>query len=153
MFKTAHSVLAATRAILHSTAASQKEVAVLYAARLKVLVADDEPVIADTLAMILEQDGYQTEAVYGGRQAVEKARRWIPDLFLSDVNMPELTGLQAAMEICTIHPGCKVLLFSGEPGSRLLVHENRLNGRSFDFLEKPIPPMDLLDRLRRLRAA
>ena len=89
-FKTAHSVPAAARAILDNTVGLQKEVAVFNAARLKVLIADDEPIIADTLAMILEQDGYQAEAVYGGRQAVEKARRWTPDLFLSDVNMPEL---------------------------------------------------------------
>jgi CheY-like chemotaxis protein len=121
--------------------------------RPRILVADDERIIANTLAMILTQNGYDAAQVYGGRLAVEKARHWVPDLFLSDVWMPELDGIQAAIEICAMHPACRVLLFSGEPGSRLLVRHARAKGHSFEFLQKPIPPLDLLSRVRRLSAA
>lgn len=121
--------------------------------RPRILVADDERVIADTLAMILTRSGYETARAYGGRQAVEKARRWSPDLFLSDVSMPELDGIRAAIEICEMYPACRVLLFSGEPNSRMLVRQMNSQGYSFEFLEKPIPPLDLLSRIRRLRAA
>jgi CheY-like chemotaxis protein len=121
--------------------------------RPRILIADDERIIAQTLAMILNQNGYEAAPVYGGRQAVEKAKHWFPDLFLSDVSMPELDGIQAAIEICTVRPGCRVLLFSGEPGSRLLVCEAGVKGHRFEFLEKPIPPLDLLSRIRRLHAA
>lgn len=119
----------------------------------RILVADDERVTANTLAMILNQNGYEAMAVYGGRQAVERARRWSPDLFLSDVSMPELDGVRAAEEICEMIPECRVLLFSGEAGSRLLVREADSRGHAFDFIEKPIPPIDLLGRIRRLGAA
>jgi CheY-like chemotaxis protein len=119
----------------------------------RILVADDERIIADTLAAILSQNGYESIPVYGGRLAVEKARRWRPDLFLSDVSMPELDGIQAAIEICAMFPGCRVLLFSGEPSSKLLVREAGAKGHRFEFLEKPIPPVDLLRRIRHLRAA
>lgn len=117
------------------------------------LVADDERIIADTLAMILNQNGYEAAPVYGGRLAVEKARHWRPDLFLSDVSMPEMDGIQAAMEICTMFPDCRVLLFSGDPNCRLLVPATYFNAHVFDFIEKPIPPRDLLGRLRKLRVA
>jgi CheY-like chemotaxis protein len=121
--------------------------------RPKILVADDERIIADTLAMILNQSGYESVPVYGGREAVEKARRWNPALFLADVSMPELDGLHAAIEICAMHPGCRVLLFSGEPSSTILVHEAELRGHRFELIAKPIPPLDLLRRIRHLRAA
>lgn len=121
--------------------------------RPRIIVADDEKMIASTLAAILNRSGYEAVAVYGGRQAVEKARHWEPDLFLSDVSMPELGGIQAAIEICTMFPSCRVLLFSGEPGSRLLVQEARCKGHTFEFLEKPIPPLYLLNKIRRLRVA
>jgi DNA-binding NtrC family response regulator len=67
--------------------------------------------------------------------------------------MPEIDGIRAAIEICTLNPGCRVLLFSGEPGSGVLVEEAQFNGYRFEFLEKPIPPLDLLKRIRRLHAA
>lgn len=121
--------------------------------RPRILVADDERVIADTLAMILKQNGYETAQVYGGRLAVEKASRWAPDLFLSDVSMPELDGIEAAIEICAMFPNCRVFLFSGEPGSRVRVAEAGARGHRFEFLQKPIPPVDLLRRIRHLHAA
>lgn len=122
-------------------------------ARPRVLVADDQRIMSDTLAMILNQNGYDATPVYGGREAVEKARRWSPDLFLSDLNMPEVSGIQAAIEICAMCPKCRVLLFSGEPGGRILVQGASFDGHKCEFLEKPIPPIDLLNRIRRLRAA
>ncbi|MFP5229166.1 MAG: response regulator [Acidobacteriota bacterium] len=121
--------------------------------RPRVLVADDERLIADMLVTILNQNGYETVAVYGGRQAVEKARQWRPALFLSDVSMPETNGIQAAMEIHAMLPECRVLLFSGDPGSMSQVRQARFEGQSFEFLEKPIPPGSLLKRLRQLHAA
>jgi len=121
--------------------------------RPRILVADDERIIADCLAMILDQHGYESSPVYGGRLAVEKARHWRPDLFVSDVSMPELDGIQTAIEICAIVPDCRVLLFSGDPGSKILVHAAGKNGHKFEFLPKPIAPLDLLRRIRHLRAA
>jgi CheY-like chemotaxis protein len=121
--------------------------------RPRILVADDERIIADTLAMILNQNGYEAVPIYGGRLAVEKARHWIPDLFLADVNMPELNGIHAAIEICAMFPSCRVLLFSGESSSKFLVRDAATKGHRFEFLEKPIPPVDLLRRIRHLHAA
>ena len=121
--------------------------------KLRILIADDERIIADTLAMILNHNGYDAFPVYGGQLAVEKARRWRPDLFVADVSMPELDGVQAAIEICAMVPECRVLLFSGEASSRILVRAAGFKGHRFEFIQKPIPPLDLLSRIRHLRAA
>ena len=63
----------------------------------KVLVADDERVIADTLAMILNQSGFEARAVYSGERALELAATLKPDMLISDVIMADLNGIDAAM--------------------------------------------------------
>jgi CheY-like chemotaxis protein len=119
-------------------------------ARPRVLVADDERVIADTLAIILRQNGFETATAYNGREAVEAARRWKPDLLVSDVMMPELTGIEAAIQIRLLIPECKVLLFSGQTETAAMLSDARLRGYDFELLEKPVHPTDLIDRLRLL---
>src|SRR5271168_1828917 len=78
-----------------------------------VLVVDDETVIADSLAAILRQNGFAAVAAYNGRSALEVARVAPPDLLLSDVAMPGMSGIDLAIAICQATPGCKVILFSG----------------------------------------
>ena len=62
-------------------------------AKPRVLVVDDERVIADTLAIILNQNGFDASAVYTGTAAVDRARDTRPDLIISDVIMPDMNGL------------------------------------------------------------
>ena len=68
----------------------------------KVLVADDERVIADTLAIILNQSGFEATAVYNGEKAVEAARTLRPDMLISDVIMTDMNGIDAAITIRTM---------------------------------------------------
>lgn len=119
----------------------------------RILIADDERTIADSLSVILTHAGYEVTAVYGGAQAVAAARRWPPDLFLSDVSMPEVNGVAAAIEICNMHPRCRILLFSGEPRSKSFVQSTLFLGYRFEFFHKPIPPTELLHRIGQLWAA
>ncbi len=70
----------------------------------KVLVVDDEHVIADTLAIILNQHGFDALAVYTGTGAVEQARNLHPDLIISDVIMPDMDGIEAAIHIRAFLP-------------------------------------------------
>jgi CheY-like chemotaxis protein len=114
----------------------------------KVLVADDERLIADTLGMILNRSGFRASVVYDGIQAVETARSWQPDLLLTDVVMPAMNGVEAAIQICAMIPECRVLLFSGQAGTSDLLQEARARGYHFEVLPKPIPPSELLARLR-----
>jgi CheY-like chemotaxis protein len=116
----------------------------------RVLIADDERAIADTLGIILRKSGFQTSTVYDGKDAVESAQHWIPDIFLTDVVMPEMNGIEAAIRIRAAVPACKVLLLSGQAMTSDLLHEARLLGHSFEILTKPVHPAELLDRLKAL---
>jgi CheY-like chemotaxis protein len=114
----------------------------------RILVADDEPLIADTLATILSQCGYDARAVYSGEEALESAKRFAPDLLICDVIMGELNGIETAVSIRAIFPRIKVLLFSGTEASTELLFEARKQGHNFELLTKPVHPKDLLSRLR-----
>jgi len=118
-------------------------------AKPKVLVADDERVIADTLAMILNQSGFQAQAVYSGEKALELAESFRPDMLISDVIMADLNGIDAAIRIRALLPEIKVLLFSGQAATADLLEKARADGYEFEILAKPVHPQDLLTRLRR----
>lgn len=113
----------------------------------RILVADDERVIADTLAAILRQVGYEVHAVYGGVDAVSKAQELRPELVISDVMMADMNGIDAAIEIRKQLPQTKILLFSGHAATAGLLDKARAEGHEFSFLSKPVHPTDLLNAL------
>ena len=114
----------------------------------KVLVVDDERVIADTLAIILNQNGFDASPVYTGTGAVDRAKAERPDLVISDVIMPDMNGIDAAIRIRQFLPECKILLFSGQAATADLLERARAQGHEFEILAKPVHPQDLLARLR-----
>ncbi len=116
--------------------------------RPRVLIADDERIIADTLGLILNQNGFEAATVYGGQKAVETARVFQPDVFLADVVMPGMSGIEAAIQISDIIPGCRVVLLSGQAATADLLRDARVRGHEFEILLKPVHPTQLLDRLR-----
>ncbi|MGB7984291.1 MAG: response regulator [Terracidiphilus sp.] len=117
-------------------------------AKPRILVADDERVIADSLAMILNLSGFEARAVYSGERAVELAAEFKPEMLISDVIMAGLSGIDAAIQIRTLFPQVKILLFSGQAATADLLEKARAQGYEFDILSKPVHPQDLLARLR-----
>jgi CheY-like chemotaxis protein len=109
---------------------------------------DDERVIADTLSIILNQNGFQASPVYTGTAAVDMARETRPQLVISDVIMPDMNGIEAAIRIRQILPECKILLFSGQAATADLLENARAQGHEFEILAKPVHPQDLLAKLR-----
>ena len=114
----------------------------------KVLVADDERVIADTLAMILNQSGFHARVAYTGEKALELAAEFEPEMLISDVIMAGLNGIDAAIKIREILPNIKILLFSGQAATADLLEKARERGYEFEILAKPVHPQDLLAKLR-----
>jgi len=117
-------------------------------AKRRVIVADDEHVIADTLAYILNKAGFDATAVYTGVEAVKLAQDFKPDLLITDVMMPDMNGIEAAINIRGLLPACKVLLFSGQAATADLLEEARRRGYQFEILSKPVHPQDLIAKLR-----
>lgn len=114
----------------------------------RVLVADDEQVIANTLAIILNQAGFEARAVFSGEKAIEALDTFQPNMLISDVIMTGMTGIEAAIKTREKMPNCKILLFSGQAATADLLEKARAEGHEFEILAKPVHPTDLLAKLR-----
>jgi len=114
----------------------------------RVLVVDDDAAGADSLAFMLTHAGYKTAVAYSGKEAIERANEFKPDMLLSDVGMPEIDGVQAAIEISKLFPHCQCLLFSGHVDSRSVIDDYRNQGHKFEFFEKPLHPQELISKLK-----
>lgn len=112
-----------------------------------VLVVDDEQVIADTLAAILSRSGYTALTAYDGASALEIATLIPPQLVITDVCMPGMSGIELAIAIQESIPDCKVLLFSGQASTVDLLVAARNAGYAFEALSKPIHRRELLARV------
>jgi DNA-binding response OmpR family regulator len=115
--------------------------------RPKVIVADDEGAIAQTMALILNAQGFNARPVSSGEAAVEMAGEFKPDFLISDIRMGNLDGIEAAIRVREKWPACKVLVFSATMVD--LETQNRLKELGFDFLRKPLHPSQLLAHLRK----
>jgi CheY-like chemotaxis protein len=114
-----------------------------------VLVVDDERVVADTLAMILSNNGFNATAAYSGESAVAIARESSPQFLVCDiVLMDGMNGIQAAIQIRALCPDCRIILISGIAASGDLLDEAVAEGHEFEVLGKPFHPTELIGRLR-----
>jgi CheY-like chemotaxis protein len=114
----------------------------------RILVVDDEPLIADTIVQILNRNGFIAEAAYGGSEAIETARRTNPELILSDVLMPHIDGVEAAITIQKFLPETRIVLFSGQAATVEILARARQRGYHFELLAKPLHPTQLIKHLR-----
>ena len=110
----------------------------------QIFVVDDEPVIASTLATILQMNGFSAKFFTSPLEALAAARSKAPDLLISDVTMPGISGIDLAMKMRAQYPKCKILLFSGHPATPALIEDARVQGHEFHLLFKPLPPAELL---------
>lgn len=119
--------------------------------QLRVFVVDDEDVIASTVATILRlQGGFRATSFTDPLKALEAAHVEPPDLIISDVVMPQLSGIELAVQVKESFPDCKILLFSGQASTAHLLETARDKGHTFDLLLKPVHPADLLAKIRNL---
>lgn len=119
-----------------------------------VLIVDDEPLVANTLAAILNL--YVGEFVAVAATTVLDAlaiiRGIMPDLVLLDVMLPGVEGLEHALKIRD-ECGCNVLLMSGAGGTATLLESLVQRGiATFEIVPKPIPPRELITKLREVVA-
>ena len=113
----------------------------------RVLIVDDEPNIADTLAMVFKLKGHEAMAAYSGESAVELIETFEPDIVLSDVIMGRMTGVDLAIYLSRARPDCKVVLFSGQTATANLLAEASRKGHDFRLLAKPIHPERLIEEV------
>jgi CheY-like chemotaxis protein len=118
--------------------------------RPRILVVDDERIIADTMAEILEGAGFQAVTAYDGWNALQVAGSLQPDYLLADVLMPRMNGVDLAMAIRKMYPAARILLFSGQAGITEILRAAQDQGFQFELIPKPIHPLSLIARLKEL---
>jgi CheY-like chemotaxis protein len=116
----------------------------------RVLVVDDEELIAQSLRDILTRAGFDAVFALSGTEAIELAEQMCPDIVISDVIMPGLDGVQTAIKIRGACPAARILLFSGQSATSDMLQRATAQGHVFDLLPKPIHPARLIAAIRKL---
>jgi len=112
------------------------------------LVTDDDVAVADTLAMVLNSEGFDARAVYSGEEGVELARSFEFDFLVTGVVMPQMNGIDAAIQIRKLLPKCKIILVSGDNDTSALLPNAQSQGYRCEILAKPVHPLVLFQALR-----
>jgi len=102
----------------------------------KILVIDDEKPLRDLLKIALTEEGYEVIEAKNGIEGVEKFKELNPDIVITDVNMPEVSGIEVARKIKEISKDTDVIIMTGY-GTEELVIEALRNGAS-NYIKKPI---------------
>lgn len=116
----------------------------------KILLVDDEPDIIDLVSYNLQKEGYIIETATNGRDAIEIAKEFLPDLILLDVMMPEMDGVETCVklrEIDALAPTIIAFLTArGEDYSQIA----GFDAGADDYISKPIKPRVLMSRIQAL---
>ena len=113
----------------------------------KILVVDDDPEIVEILKYNLSNSGFEVKVAYNGVQAVKKSIKFIPDIILLDVMMPEMNGIEACKKIRNIDllKKTQIIFLSarGEDYTQIAAFEAGAD----DYINKPIKPKILLKKI------
>ena len=120
------------------------------AAQPKILVVDDERLLADTTAAILRRAGFLARTAYDGFGALETMATFHPDYLLTDVMMPAMNGVELAIATTKMYPTTKIMLFSGQAGISEILEKSKMEGFEFQLLAKPVHPSKLVEGLKSL---
>jgi CheY-like chemotaxis protein len=111
----------------------------------RVLIVDDDCLVADTLSLIFEKNGFHAKAAYSADEALECARAFAPHLLLCDVTMPGRDGLSLVEDMTNELPACRILVLTGFYSNLKSVRDQaRKLSRPLGVLTKPCQPSELL---------
>ena len=116
--------------------------------RYRIFILDDEPHLAKVLSFILEREGIDSVSFRSPLNLLDFAADNVPDLVISDIKMPEMTGIELARNITTRYPHCKVLLFSGEVGTVESDTWAQDENSTFCVMSKPLSTRMLMRQIR-----
>jgi CheY-like chemotaxis protein len=116
----------------------------------KVLIVDDERLIADTLLTILNREGFSAHACYSGDEALRLCTELDPDILLCDVMMKGVSGIELAIKLTENQCRAKIVLISGQAATADLLETAKQRGYEFQIIAKPVQPPELIKKLREL---
>ena len=112
------------------------------AAGRRIFVVDDDASVANVVSAVLREAGFDVSTFDTALLAAQHARRFAPDVVVTDYSMPDMNGLVLAAWLQEYCPGCKIVILTGEAAA---VAEQAIVGLRFTLLEKPATPSELID--------
>ena len=109
---------------------------------MKILMIEDEKLLANSVKILLERKGFEVECVYDGKTGAQYAELGVYDLLILDVMMPEMDGYQVAKEVRAKHCSTPILMLTARSGL-----EDRITGLNSGadyYLTKPFDTRELL---------
>lgn len=117
---------------------------------IRVLIAEDEPHIIESLSFVLGREGFDVSAVLDGEAVIERLRTQRPDIVILDVMLPQLNGFEVLKRIksdaALVTIPVVILTAKGQAQDRRMAEEIGVDG----FMTKPFSNRDIVDEVRRL---
>lgn len=113
---------------------------------MKILLAEDEPQLSRVVKMAIETNGYEVEAVFNGKEAVDKAKNNAYDVIILDIMMPIMDGIQALKEIRAMGDKTYVMMLTAK--AEVDDKVTGLESGADDYLTKPFSLKELIARLK-----
>ncbi len=113
----------------------------------RILVVDDDPMVATTIQRVLLPEGYDVDVALGGAAALDRARERRPDLVVLDLMMPEVDGFEVCRQL-RVDGSLPILMLTARSGTADRVRG--LDTGADDYLVKPFAYAELLARVRAL---
>ena len=114
---------------------------------IKILVVDDDPDIVEILKYNLKNSGYYVKSAGNGVEAIKKAKKFIPDIILMDVMMPEMSGIEACEEIKNIDQLSQAIIIFLSARSEDYTQISAYDAGADDYISKPVKPKILLKKI------
>ena len=115
---------------------------------IKILVVDDDPDIIEILRYNLSLAGYQVKSAFNGKEAVKKAKLFLPEIILLDIMMPEMNGIEACTQIKSLPSLKKTMIIFLSARSEDFTQIAAFDAGGDDYISKPVKPKILLRKIR-----
>ena len=108
----------------------------------RILIVDDDPAFCLMLSTFLEKNGFNCEKVNSGKECLAKLQKSHFDLVLTDLRLPDITGIEVLRNIKNTYPDIPVILMTGYGEIRTAVQAIKLG--AFEYVSKPVNPDEIL---------
>ena len=113
----------------------------------KILIVDDDPDIIEILTYNLSNEGYDVKSAVNGIEAIKKAKKFIPDIILLDVMMPEMDGIEACSNLREIESLSKSMIIFLSARGEDFTQIAAFDAGADDYINKPVKPKILLKKI------
>ena len=113
----------------------------------KILILDDDPDIIEILTYNLSNEGYNVKSAVNGVEALKKAKKFIPDIILLDVMMPEMDGIEACSQLREIESLSKSMIIFLSARGEDFTQIAAFDAGADDYINKPVKPKILIKKI------